>query len=151
MKKISKKCQIAIDNGQDTFEGNKCYMCGGTTRRTTDSSCVKCFHHKCMHTDLEKRKHYLITKLSQQARMKKIPFDICVDDIEWVDKCPILGYNLDYFSIGGRKFNTVSFDKKDPTKGYTKGNVFIISNRANSIKSDMSLEQLERLLEYVKT
>ena len=150
MKKISKKRQLSIDSEKDTFEGNKCYMCGGITRRTSDASCVKCFHYKCMHTDIEKRKKYLLTKLHQQARMKKIPFDIEVDDINWVDKCPILDYNLDYFSVGGKKYNTVSFDKKDPTKGYTKGNVFIVSNRANSIKSDMNIQQLERLLNYVK-
>jgi hypothetical protein len=49
-----------------------------------------------------------------------------------------------------RKHNTASFDRRDPNKGYIKGNVFIISNIANMRKSDLNVQQIERLLNYVK-
>lgn len=43
-----------------------------------------------------------------------------------------------------------SLDRKDPTKGYVRGNVAWISFRANRIKSDASQQELERILNYVK-
>jgi hypothetical protein len=36
----------------------------------------------------------------------------------------------------------MTIDKIDPKKGYVKGNVWIISFRANRIKYDASLEEL---------
>jgi hypothetical protein len=43
-----------------------------------------------------------------------------------------------------QKINSVSFDKIDPSKGYTKGNVVLCSNRINSIKRDISLEEMKQ-------
>ena len=82
--------------------------------------------------------------------MKNIEFSITVADIDWVDTCVVLGTKLNYFSVGGRKRDTASFDRKNPEKGYVKGNVFVISNYANMKKSDMNIEQLERMLSYAR-
>ena len=37
------------------------------------------------------------------------------------------------------------------TLGYTKGNVWIVSRRANMIKSDATLEELELLVNNLRT
>lgn len=50
--------------------------------------------------------------------------------------CPILGKKLE---IGTRY--TYSLDKKDPNKGYTKDNVWVISGIANAMKWDSSAEE----------
>jgi hypothetical protein len=39
----------------------------------------------------------------------------------------------------------MSFDRIDPTKGYIKGNVQIVSQRANRIKSNSTLEEFEEM------
>jgi hypothetical protein len=46
--------------------------------------------------------------------------------------------------------NSPSLDKIIPSKGYIKGNVWVISNRANTLKNDASLQELELLVENLK-
>lgn len=43
-----------------------------------------------------------------------------------------------------------SLDRKDNSKGYVPGNVFIISHRVNTLKGSISLEELRALLKYMK-
>jgi len=63
--------------------------------------------------------------------------------------CPVLGTKMIW---GGdkRKRNSPSVDKIFPDKGYIKGNVAIISERANSIKTDASLEEIKKLTSWLE-
>lgn len=47
---------------------------------------------------------------------------------------------------GAMPRNYATLDKIDPSKGYTVGNVQIISSRANTIKNDASLEELKTIV-----
>lgn len=47
-------------------------------------------------------------------------------------------------------FNSPSVDKIIPQLGYVKGNVQIISNRANIMKNDATLEDVKALLKYME-
>lgn len=60
-------------------------------------------------------------------------------DVEFSKECPILGLELDYHNP--RLENSAQFDRIDSTKGYVKGNVWIISRRANRIKNDGTAEE----------
>ncbi len=42
-----------------------------------------------------------------------------------------------------------SLDRLEPTRGYVKGNVAVISYRANRIKTDATAEELQRVLDWV--
>jgi hypothetical protein len=63
----------------------------------------------------------------------------------FVTHCPLLGLELTYKNCGKKAApdNYATLDKIDPTRGYTKGNVQILSFRANTIKGDASLEELK--------
>ena len=72
---------------------------------------------------------------------------------QWIEfildnKCPIL--NLEFKSGVSNRDNLPSIDKIVPHKGYVKGNVQIISFKANAYKSNMSLKQIKKLYNYMK-
>lgn len=87
------------------------------------------------------------SELRRRFRVKKanskrlgIKFDLEFTDIVWNTRCPLLDEPLDYFS--NRGMWAPSFDRIDPRKGYVKGNVWIISKRANAIKRDYTPEEV---------
>lgn len=82
---------------------------------------------------------------SAKARALKfnLEFNIDLDDIILPKVCPLLNIPLSINS--SNKDYSYSLDKIDPKKGYVKGNVWVISFRANKIKNDASLSELELL------
>lgn len=75
-----------------------------------------------------------------------LDFNIEISDIFIPEFCPILSIKLARFD---RK-TAPSLDRIDNSKGYVKGNVRVISNRANIMKGDMLIDDMERLLAYAK-
>lgn len=148
--KGGKKREDALLAGLDFYLGNKCPSCQNVLKFTRNAACVTCYTDTGINLNFEKRKKALLDKIKAQAKRKSVPFDLDVSDIIWVNVCPILNIELDYFAKG-KKANTVSFDRKNPDKGYVAGDVFILSNKANSCKSDLNVEQIERLLNYVRS
>lgn len=59
------------------------------------------------------------------------------------ERCPALGLVL---TPGGRRRDTSpSLDRIDPTRGYVKGNVRVISDRANRLKGNRSIQEVQAL------
>lgn len=85
-----------------------------------------------------------------RARNRGLEFDIEVSDIEIPRDCPILGIPL-YVTTGkpGAYDNSPSLDRHDANKGYVKGNVWVISQLANSMKSNASNEDLKSFARWV--
>lgn len=72
------------------------------------------------------------------------------EGVEYPKVCPVFGVELD-FSIKSRpggKPNSPSLDRIDPSKGYTKGNVMVISDLANRMKQNATPEQLKQFGRY---
>lgn len=83
-----------------------------------------------------------------RARDEGTEFSISVEDIpECPERCPVSGLLFDN-TRGKLKDNSPSLDRIDNSKGYIPGNVRIISRRANTRKSDLSLEEIKNLYEY---
>jgi hypothetical protein len=100
--------------------------------------------------DIEWRKKHLFKSLKNRAKVNNIPFDLEYEDISWPEKCPVFDVVLQYDSIDKAQNNSASFDKVIPELGYVKGNVRIISHRANWLKQDSTIEQLEKIIRYMK-
>lgn len=95
----------------------------------------------------------LLKGAKRRALEKGIPFRITVDQLEIPKFCPVLGIRLVYTpsAIAAKEGTSASLDRVDNKKGYVKGNVMVISLRANALKRDSSIDELEKLLKYVYT
>ena len=67
--------------------------------------------------------------------------------VEYPKVCPVLGIKLDW-GMNGLNGNCPSLDRIDSTKGYIPGNVMIMSNLANAMKSNATPEQLKQFCRY---
>ena len=93
---------------------------------------------------------FLWNQLKNSAAARGIPFDLTpldIDDIGIPINCPVLGIPL-AFNRGKVQDNSISFDRIDSSRGYTKGNVVVISYRANKLKSDATLTELQKLAQF---
>jgi hypothetical protein len=90
-----------------------------------------------------------------RAKARGLPFNIETEDIVIPDFCPILGIALQS-KIGmgpsgiGANASSPSLDKIDNSKGYVKGNVMVISMRANNLKSNATLEEIFAIADFFK-
>lgn len=82
-----------------------------------------------------------------KARSKKLglPFDLELDDIVIPDKCPVFGTPFDRATRNGP-----SLDRIVPDRGYVRGNVVVISRRANTIKNDATADELMAVANWLK-
>lgn len=80
------------------------------------------------------------------------PFDVKVEDLApYPLTCPVLGIPINWMNEGkGAPNDSPSLDRMVPELGYVRGNVRIISQKANRLKSNATKEDLERILAYMK-
>lgn len=54
------------------------------------------------------------------------------------------------FKSGKTSANSPTLDRKNSALGYTKDNVWVISHRANSAKSNLTIDELELLTKNLR-
>lgn len=91
----------------------------------------------------------ILSRAKYRAKQKGLEFNITKEDIIIPDKCPLLGISLTKNKII-QQGNSPSLDRIDSSKGYIKGNVWVISNRANTLKNDATLQELKTLVENLE-
>lgn len=92
---------------------------------------------------------YLLTTARKRAKEKGIACTIREEDIHVPVLCPIMGVRLGR-ARGAFDKSSPSLDRVDSTLGYIPGNVRVISWFANKLKNDMTLDQAEKLVSYMK-
>lgn len=101
---------------------------------------------------LDRRGYIQFLQKRANATQQGIEFSVLFEDIVFPDRCPIFDSVLDYSQTTGRgpSDNKPSFDRIDPTKGYIKGNVVIVSCLANRIKTDAHWSQILKVGTFYK-
>lgn len=84
-------------------------------------------------------------RIKRRAKVEGLEFNLELDDIIIPDICPLLGIPLRRNKLGGGP-DSPSLDRIDPTKGYIKGNVWVISMKANAAKNNLTLEEMQKLV-----
>lgn len=106
---------------------------------------VNAYRRESTRKNPEKTLWYAAKKRAAKAN---IPFDIEISDVVIPPFCPVLGIPL-HRSKGQLDDHSPSIDKFKPELGYVKGNVTIVSMRANRIKADATISEIQLLLDWM--
>ena len=93
---------------------------------------------------------YLIRRAKARAAKKGIEFPITIEDIlPLPEVCPVFGVRLSN-SNGQQNPDGYSLDRIDNRVGYVRGNVAVISYRANRLKNDACADDLQAVLDWLR-
>jgi len=95
--------------------------------------------------------HALLIKARERARVQNLAFSITEQDIKIPLICPVLGLELKR-NIGGKSSsdNSPTLDQITPGHGYTPTNIQVISFKANTMKSNATVDQLIAFANWVR-
>ena len=94
----------------------------------------------------------IISIIKSRAKQKNMEFNVEPEDIKIPKTCPIFNYPLLKQLVKGKfgpRYNSPSVDRIDNNKGYVKGNIQIISHKANSMKNNATPEELLKFAYWV--
>lgn len=93
----------------------------------------------------------ILRSAKQTAKVKHLEINIELSDIVIPSVCPILKIPFSFNRREGKRFNGPSLDRINPSKGYIKGNIWVISDLANRMKNNATIEQLKQFGEWTQT
>lgn len=149
-----KECEHRIHNAEDYK--NRRQLVRDERRKSSPEyrEKEKLRHLKTLLSNEDSYKKYLVRGAKQRALNTNLPFDITYEDITIPEYCPLLGIKINRHLGEGRRtsacWDSPSIDRIVPELGYTKGNVWIVSVKANTLKNNASLEELELLVNNLK-
>lgn len=179
MKKLSRQAAIRLGRKR-YFTGKECHKGHTSPRLVSNFACVACHDLKnrrwwTAHPEkrnAKARKYYEAHKASVRAWFRRwrrtnytrvmlvtarkralrdgVPFSICEADVDIPLRCPVLGRKLQKEGARGGPWSP-TLDKFIPKRGYVKGNISVISHRANRLKSDGSLKEHEALVKWMRS
>lgn len=91
---------------------------------------------------INRREYLIFNSAKQRSKKENIIFTITENDIFIPEYCPILGIKIE-LDNPILKYNSPSLDRIYPELGYIPENIRVISARANTMKNDATLEELE--------
>lgn len=93
----------------------------------------------------EHRVRLMYNSAKYRAKIKGWDFDITEEDIVIPERCPVFGVALDR----NKGPWSPSLDRIDSSRGYVKGNVQVISTRANLLKNNATADELRMLADWM--
>jgi len=140
---MEKKCVNCKTLRPTTSFYNKATCEGGI-----DTECKECNKARKIRYRLSNPQKMLFLGARKRAKKKGMEFTISQTDVDaaWAETCPYLGIPLDSTHAGHKhRDNSPSLDRIDAAKGYVKGNIQVISFRANTIKNNATLEEFKMI------
>lgn len=97
---------------------------------------------------------HVLSNIKSRAKRLGVPFNITADDLYEAtpEFCPVLGMKLERsMRVGGGLTDaTPTVDRLVPILGYVKNNIVVVSHKANRIKNDATIHELEKVTNFYK-
>ncbi len=93
---------------------------------------------------------WLLRQIKLRAKKMNIKFNLTLEDIVVPERCPVLGIKLER-GKGQSCDASPTVDRINAKRGYVKGNVAIISRKANSLKGHATAAQHRRIAEWMES
>lgn len=146
--------QKYYNNNKERINARRKELANNRPKKERDYS-KECMRVSLLKENKEDWLRYALTHAKHRAKKKGFDFDVDKSTIKIPDFCPVLGLPLIY---GTRRRqsetrtveNIPTLDRHNNDLGYVTGNVRVISARANSLKSNATIEEIELLLKYMK-
>lgn len=91
---------------------------------------------------------FLWRAAKHRAKSKGLEFSISIDDISIPEYCPVFPWiKLECCNKVSKQ--SPSLDRRDNAKGYTPGNIRVISHHANSLKKNLDTREFQRIYKYI--
>lgn len=170
---IKTRQQAILDGDKSYFTGKPCKH-GHISPRLIMGACLDCKkiidknykdnnkeHIKNYHKQYAKnnystenrRKKYrenveseLLNHARNRAKQKKLEFNLEKCDIIIPDVCPVFGTKISF----NNKHSVPTLDRIDNNKGYIKGNIQVISAKANRLKNNGTIEDFLKIITYME-
>lgn len=121
---------------------DKRYFCKDSSRNNgLNPLCRNCTSKKSRKRNEKDLRKYILARAKYAAKSRGLEFNLTLEDIIIPKVCPLLEIPLEYNSET-RNDSSFSLDRIDNSKGYVKGNVWVISAKANTMKSHASFDEL---------
>jgi len=132
--------------------GNITTVEAGNLKNGNSRSCgcyIKIHPSNFKHGKCKSSEWVLLHNAKRRAKERELDFNLDLNDIVIPTKCPIL--NIPLVKAGTQLTgNSPSIDRIDSSKGYIKGNIHIISHRANTIKNNGTAEEHMAIAKYIQ-
>lgn len=96
---------------------------------------------------------YALGGAKERAAKAGLPFELDKDYVSAIipDVCPVFG--TPFLFIGGKRLrpDSPTIDRLEPSKGYVRGNIAVISAKANAIKSNATADEIQRVAEWLRS
>lgn len=122
---------------QNLVSGNS-HSCGCLSSMVRDRCNFK-------HGKSKTAEYVMWTMAKTRAKKQGVPFDIAVTDIVIPSHCPFLGIPI-VRAIKVLNDASPTLDRREGAKGYVKGNIRVISYKANRTKSNFTFEEMKLMV-----
>ena len=92
------------------------------------------------------------SKARSRSQFLRVPFDLTPEYLQkiWTGVCPAFNIKLD-LQTDRTQEHAAELDRLVPSLGYVQGNVAWLSRKANRIKNNVSLDELESLVKWMRS
>lgn len=94
----------------------------------------------------------ILSNIRTRARRLGVAFNLTADDLVCPATCPVLGVKMERSlnPKGGITDFSPTVDRLVPELGYVRGNVIMVSHKANRIKNNASVEELQAVADFYR-